>query len=436
MHIDWFILKRMIRSEKGNQQFSKPVIRIAMASIALGLGIMILAGSIVSGFKKEITEKLSGITAHIQVTKLTSSSSLETEPISLSDTVMQKIKNIDGVLHIQPFSIKHGILKTKKEIQGVVVKGVDNNYDWTFLQQHIKSGNILQAEKKDSIPDKRILISKIIADQLEIKAKDSIYIYYLSQYKKPRYSSSDALLSNYSMIYNDSIIESKPSAMKVKVEGIYESGMVEMDQQLILADMELVQLMYKWNDKQISGYEINISDYQLLDSLTWMVDDQLPASHYVSNIRENYPEIFEWLPTIDINSTIITVLMITVSIMAMISTLLILILEKTTFIGILKAMGMNNFQLRKIFIYHSIFIILQGMMYGNLIGIGLCWIQKKWGLIKLDIESYYLSEVPIHLDLIHIISLNVLTFLICIIALLVPSYLVSRISPVKAIRMD
>jgi lipoprotein-releasing system permease protein len=167
-----------------------------------------------------------------------------------------------------------------------------------------------------------------------------------------------------------------------------------------------------------------------------MVDDQLPASHYVSNIRENYPEIFEWLPTIDINSTIITVLMITVSIMAMISTLLILILEKTTFIGILKAMGMNNLQLRKIFIYHSVFIILQGMMYGNLIGIGLCWIQKKWGLIKLDIESYYLSEVPIHLDLIHIISLNVLTFLICIIALLVPSYLVSRISPVKAIRMD
>lgn len=427
MKVEFFITRRLLQNRKTG--FSTPVVRIAILSIGLGLCVMIIAVSVVAGFKKGITEKLSGIASHIQVAKLSSSSSLETEPIPSMPEFYQDIKNIQGVTHIQTFCIKHAILKTQKEIQGVVVKGVGSDFDWTFFQQHLTTGSIIQSIS-DNYLHRGVLISEIVAQRLQVKPGDSLYVYYMSQVKRSAY------LSDGSYDRRDSIMETKPYAMKVGVQGIYETGMYEMDNQLILADLSLVQSMYRWNANQVSGFEININDYAQIDELTFEIDDMVPVDMYVSNIRENYPEIFEWLPTIDINSIIIVVLMVLVSIMAMISTLLILILEKTNLIGVLKSMGMNNPTLRKIFIYHAAYIIFQGMILGNVLGIGTAYLQMKFGIIQLDQQSYYLSEVPVMLNGYYVIFLNLICFLSCLLVMIFPSYLVTRISPIQAIRVD
>ncbi|MCX7744275.1 MAG: FtsX-like permease family protein [Flavobacteriales bacterium] len=436
MKTEIFITRRILTT-RHPAGFSRPIVRFAIASISLGLGIMILAVSIVNGFKKGITEKLTGITSHIQITKLSASSSLETEPIDSKPAFYNEIKSMPEVNHIQSFVVKHGILKTKKEIQGVVIKGVGDDFNWKFFQQHLKEGAILTSlENEESI--KNIIISKLIANKLNVSVNDSLYVYFLSRIKKPLYQIPDDFPHDeyYEMLIKDSITESKPYAMKLRVTGIYETGMYEMDNQLILAHQWLVQDMYKWNRNQISGFEITLKDYRNLDDITWVIDSKVPVDLYVSNIRENYPEIFEWLPTIDINSIIIIILMILVSIMAMISTLLILILEKTNMIGILKALGMSNFQVRKIFILQAAYIIIQGLILGNIFGIGLCLIQFHFGIIKLDQQSYYLSEVPVLIDWLKIAGINLLTFINCIFVLIFPSYLITRISPVQAIRVS
>lgn len=436
MKTEFFITRRILTT-RHPAGFSRPIVRFAVASIALGLGIMILAVSIVNGFKQGITEKLTGITSHIQITRLSASSSLETEPTDKHPAYYNEIKNMPEVSNIQSFIVKHGILKTKKEIQGVVIKGVGEDFNWEFFQQHLKEGAILSSTHNDQT-SKDIVISRLIASKLNLSVADSLYIYYLSRIKKPLYQIPDDLPRDeyYEMLIRDSITESKPYAMKLRVAGIYETGMYEMDNQLILAHQSLVQDMYKWNRNQVSGFEINLHDYRNLDDMTWEIDSKVPVDLYVSNIRENYPEIFEWLPTIDINSMIIVILMILVSIMAMISTLLILILEKTNMIGILKAMGMSNLSVRKIFIYQSGYIVIQGLLLGNIVGIGLSMIQFHFGVIKLDQQSYYLSEVPVLIDWIKIAGINVLTLVSCIAVMILPSYLVTRITPIEAIRVS
>lgn len=431
-----FITRRILTT-RHPAGFSRPIVRFAVASITLGLGIMILAVSIVHGFKQGITEKLTGITSHIQITKLSASSSLETEPTDAKPAFYDEIKSMPEVAHIQSFIVKHGILKTKKEIQGVVIKGVGDDFNWKFFQQHLKEGSILTpVENEETIKD--IIISRLIANKLNLSVNDSLYVYYLSRIKKPLYQIPEDFPRDeyYEMLIKDSITESKPYAMKLRVAGIYETGMYEMDNQLILAHQSLVQDMYKWKRNQVSGFEITLKDYRKLDDMTWEIDSKVPIDLYVSNIRENYPEIFEWLPTIDINSIIIIVLMILVSIMAMISTLLILILEKTTMIGILKAIGMSNLQVRKIFIFQAAYIVIQGLILGNVFGIGLCLLQYHFGIIKLDQQSYYLSEVPVLIDWMKIAGINILTLISCIVVLILPSYLITRITPVQAIRVS
>lgn len=436
MKTEIFITRRILTS-RDPAGFSRPIVRFAVASIALGLAIMILAVSIVNGFKKGITEKLTGITSHIQIVRLSASSSLETEPTEKLPAFYEEIKNMPEVRNIQSFILKHGILKTKKEIQGVIIKGVGVDFNWQFFKQHLKDGTILLNTDTDKT-SKDILISQLIANKLQLSVNDSLYIYYLSRVKKTLYQIPEDFPHDeyYEMLIKDSITESKPYAMKLRVAGIYETGMYEMDNQLILAHQSLVQDMYKWNRNQVSGFEITLHDYKTLDDMTWEIDSKVPVELYVSNIRENYPEIFEWLPTIDINSVIIIILMILVSIMAMISTLLILILEKTNMIGILKAMGMRNFSIRKIFIYQSVYIIVQGLLIGNFVGIGLSLIQYHFGIIKLDQESYYLEEVPIMIDWIKIFGINLLTLGSCLAVMILPSYLVTRITPIEAIRVS
>ncbi|MBW7935585.1 MAG: FtsX-like permease family protein [Flavobacteriales bacterium] len=430
MKVNFFITQRLLKNQKFG--FSTPIVRIAILSTGLGLSVMIVAVSVVAGFKQGITEKLTGIVSHVQITKLSASSSLETAPIDRMPAFYQDIKTMQGVKHIQTFCIKHAILKTQMEIQGVVVKGIGDDFDWQFFQQHLLEGTVVKPMLDKSM-HRGVLISKLIAERLQIKTGDSLYVYFMRQQKRIDYLSDESPRMFYP---SDSATEIKPYAMKVGVQGIYETGMYEMDNQLILSDLTLVQQMYGWQANQVSGFEILIDDYEKIDPITYEIDNIVPVDLYVSNLRENYPEIFEWLPTIDINSIIIIVLMVMVSVMAMVSTLLILILEKTNLIGILKALGMNNASIQKIFMYHAAYIVFQGLILGNLLGLGAAFLQMKFGFIQLDQQSYYLSEVPVLINGYYIAILNLISFFSCILVMIFPSYLVSRISPVQAIRID
>lgn len=454
----------MIRSKDDALSFSRPVVIIAITSVMLSLGIMILSMAIVRGFKNQITEKLVGISSHITIYNLDNNYSFETRPVYNKEPFYYSLQNKKGVKHIQKYALKHAILKTKEEIQGVIIKGIDSDFDWSFFNRHLVSGKPLEVGD-DSLASRQIVVSKIIADKLQIEPGDTLYTFYLNQpalhtgqkairlCKLATYwsvmktdenwfsyldyqPSSNSLMKYYESLRRDSLISGRPSSMKLYVTGIYETGMYELDEQLMLADIRIVQKMYGWTVNDATGFELMINDYKDLDELTDTILVNLPGGYYVSNVKENYPGIFLWLPSVDVNSIIIIVLMILVSIMAMISTLLILILEKTTTIGVLKSLGMRNWNVQEIFLYHAGHIIIRGMILGNIFGISLSFIQLHFKVIKLPKESYYLTEVPIEMNVLSIIAINLATFIVCILAMVLPSLLVTRISPVKAIRID
>lgn len=459
MNTEYFIVKRILKNSKESTRFSKPIVNIAIVSIALSLAVMIIAIAIVTGFKKQITDKLVGIGADITIANLDNNFSNETIPVYLKADFLKQLKADSSVKSIYPFALKHAILKTQDEIQGVLIKGIKPNYDPSFFQQYLIEGNGIT--QTDSAENRQVIISKVISNALQAKVGDTILTYYMS---KPAVLASNLLsdathLSAFAVVnYNinpqsnferfkklyehyQEIIQPKniqpaPRAMKLYVNGIYETGMYDLDQQLILADMQIVQKMYGWTKNDITGFEVKISNFNSLEKQTDKINALLPSDLYASNVKENFPDIFGWLPTVDMNSIIIIVLMIVVSIMAMISTLLILILEKTNMIGILKALGMSNFNIRKIFLYQAGFIIVRGMIIGNIVGLLLCFLQLQFGIFKLDQESYYLSEIPILLNPAYIILINVMTFLVSTASLIIPTYLVTRITPLDAIRVD
>ena len=426
---------------------------------------MIIATSVVTGFKKSITEKMSGVASHITVTNLDNNTSFETRPIVKDAKFMKDVMGIEHTVHIQPYALKHAILKTKNEIQGIVIKGVDTDFDWTIFKQNLLEGETFSPN--DTVNKNTVLITKVLANKLGIKMGDTLFTYYISQ---PRRILTERVIRDhagtvfYSMIphedtfpggedyiYNtsnkqvfdyfeyiqkDSLSSTTHRAVKLKVSGVFETGIYELDQQMVLAPIGLVQDMYGWQKNDISGYEIFIDDFDRLDEVYNQVAFVTPSDLYPSDIRANYPEIFEWLPAIDINGIIIIVLMVLVAMMAMLSTLLILIMEKTYIVGILKSLGMSNWQLVKTFFWHGTYIYLRGFIIGNIIGIGLVLLQFYWHPVKLDQDSYYLPYVPVQVDWIRYLLINAGTFLVCAPIILLPSFIVIRISPVKAIRLD
>ncbi len=459
MNVELYIVKRILKNSKDSARFSKPIVNIAIVSIALSLAVMIIAVSIVTGFKKQITDKLVGIGADITISNLDNNFSNETYPIYKQADFVANLWQDSLVKSVHPFALKHAILKTKDEIQGVIIKGVTSTYDPSFYDKYLIEGK--GGEKPDSGENKHVVISKIISSALQANIGDTILTYYMS---KPAVLASSQLskatqlgafaavnynldpqqnferfkklYEHYQELIKPQIIQPTPRAIKLFVSGIYETGMFELDQQLILADIQVVQKMYGWTQNDISGFEVKLKNFQSLEAQTDKINALLPSDLYASNVKDNFPDIFGWLPTVDMNSIIIIVLMVIVSIMAMISTLLILILEKTNMIGILKALGMPNLNIRKIFIYQAGFIILRGMIIGNVIGLSLCFIQLYFGVFKLDQESYYLSQVPVLLNPVYIILINAMTFVVSTTALIFPTYLVTRITPLDAIRVD
>ncbi len=401
-----FIATRLNSKDKDN--LSGPVVRIAVTTIALGLSVMILAVAVLIGFQSEIRNKVIGFAAHIQVDNFDSNSSYESEPVPMDQPFYPELEDVDGIRHIQVFALKAGIIKTEDQLHGIVMKGVSHDFDWEFFRTHLVSGKVL--EFSDTAASKGLLISGMISRKLKLQPGDEARMYFLSG------------------------SEAQPRGRKFIVSGIYETGLEEFDEAFVIGDIRHIQSLNNWDTGMVSGFEVFIDDFKDLKKMGDLVYQSIGYDLNAETVTDTYPQIFDWLRLMDINVVIILVLMILVAGITIISTLLILILERTNMIGILKALGIKDNDLRKLFLYLTARIILKGMIWGNLFGIGIGLLQHYFRIIPLDEESYYISYVPIALNLSHILLINAMTFLLCLVMVLIPGYIIGKISPVKAIR--
>ena len=414
MNLPFFIAKRIHFGSDSKLRVSKPAVRIAMWGIAIGLAVMIITVAIVLGFKQEVRNKVVGFGSHIQITRFDNNSTYEMRPLVISDSMTRALSQVPGVSHIEKFVTKAGIIKTEDDFQGVVFKGIDRQFDWSFFKQNMVAGKPLSAN--DTAPSNQVVISKKIADMLHLKLNDGFIAYF---------------------------IQDRIKAKKFIVSGIYSTNFGQYDKLFILADIRAVQRLNEWQPNQVSGMGIIISDFEQLDTVGERVYakvanrfDENGAPYYSQTIKDINPQLFAWLGLFDMNVWVILGLMMAVSGFVMISGLLILILERTNMIGILKALGTTNWTVRKIFLYHSCFLIGKGMLWGNLIGLTFCLVQKYTGLIPLDASNYYVSSVPILLTVPTVLLLNLGVFVLSTFILVAPSYLITKINPASAIRYE
>lgn len=414
MNLELFIARKVYFGGGIKQKVSSPAIKIAVAGIALGLAAMVLSVCIVVGFKKEIRDKVIGFGSHIQITNFGNNMSYEVSPVSMTDSLRVALENNSEIKHIEVFATVPGIIKTDSEFQGVVLKGVGSDYDWTFFKQNMIEGNILH--KSDTSTLNQTIISKYIADRLDLKLGDSFVTYFVQDPIKAR---------------------------KFVITGIYRTNFEDYDKLFIITDLNLVQRINGWEKNQVSGIELMVKDYSRLSETKNDLFYEMAASHdgggqalYTRSIEEMNPMIFSWLSLLDMNVWVILILMLAVSGFTMISGLLIIILERTNMIGILKALGAHNFRIQKVFLYISSFLILKGMLWGNIIALGICILQKTLGIIKLDPATYYVSEMPVDLNPIYILLINIGALVISMAMMIGPSYLIARISPAKSIKFE
>ena len=408
MNTELFIAKHIFG--KSRENVSRPVVRIAILSIALGLMVMIISVAVVTGFQQEIRNKVIGFGAHIQITNFDRNVSVEASPVNKNQPFYPSMDTVEGIEHIQVYANKAGIIKTEDQIQGVVLKGIGRDYDWSFFSDKLVDGR--RIEISDTAVSDEVLISKSLASLLRLETGDPLKMYFIS---------------------GD---QSRTRGRRFNIGGIYETGLEEFDRMFVIGDLRHIQKLNHWSSDQVGGFEVFIGDFDKMDEIREFIFNTISYDLDARSIRDIYPQIFDWLDLQDKNVVIILVLMVLVSGITMISTLLILILERTNMIGILKALGARSLSVRKIFLYNAAYIIGIGLIWGNVLGIGLGLVQKYLEPIKLDQESYYVSTVPIHLDVLPILLINVGTIAVCILMLIVPSYIVTRISPVKAIRFS
>lgn len=410
MNTSFFIAKRLIRSgeraESSNISGTRPIVRIAIAGIALGLAVMIISMAIVTGFQKEITDKVVNFGADIIVTEYSNLNAIEPQPVVKDQAFYPSLTEIDGIRHIQVFATKAGIIKTAEEIEGVVVKGVGGDFDWSFFQQHLVEGEIFATT--DSSRSKNILVSEAIATKLKLSVGDRLEIYFI-QNEKQR-----------ARIFN--------------VTGIYKTGLAEYDERYVITDITHIQRLNGWDANQVAGFEVFVDDFERLEQLDDVVYHSIGNELFSATVMELQPQIFDWLELQNTNVRVIILLMLVVAGFNMISALLIMIIERVYMIGTLKSIGMNDGNIRNIFIYQALYLTGVGLFWGNLIGIALCLVQQHLGIITLDEASYYVKVVPINLEITHVLVLNIGTLFFCFLMLLLPSMVVSRIQPLKAIR--
>ena len=409
------IAKRLYKYQDDKHKVSRPVIKIAILGIAVGLAVMLLTVAIVIGFKQTINDKITGFSNQLQVANFLTVQGAGHHPICLNDSLSQKIKSIEGVNHIQKYTLTQGILKTNSDFNGINFKGIGQDYNIDFLKSNLITGEI--PNFTDSVASNHILISKVTSDKLHLNTGDKVYAYFIS--------------------------ENDVRARRFVVSGIYQTNLAQFDEALCFTDIYTINKINHWNNNLCTGAEISLIEniesdkvYQsFVNTINRTNDSEGNVIGFLS-VKEQHPQIFTWLELLDLNVWIIIVLMICVAGFTMISGLLIIILERTQMIGTLKAFGATNNTIRKIFLWFSFFIIGKGLILGNIIGIGLILIQNYTGIITLDPSTYYVKEVPMQIDFHLILLINIVTLLICMFVLIMPTYMISRINPAKSIRYE
>ena len=405
-----FIAKRLLkaggRAESSNISGTRPIVRIAIAGIAIGMAVMISSVAIVTGFHQEIKNKVVGFGADIRVNHYNPSETLEPAPIVVSEGLIDTLNSIRGVEHVQVFAQKAGIINANDEIEGVVVKGVGTDFDWSFFQTHLKSGSLLSLS--DSGISKDAMISTYIANRLGLSVGDKIRVYFIQNEKR--------------------------RVRAVNVKGIYRTGFEDFDRMYIMMDVRQIQKLNGWDANHFAGLEVSVSDFEMLDQVAQRVHMGLPPELFAETITEIHPQIFDWLELQNVNVQVIIILMLIVAGFNMISALLIMILERVNMIGILKSLGMADGKIRQVFILQALYLTGVGLFWGNFFGLGFCLLQQEFGFMPLDEESYYVSIVPVQLRLWHVLALNAGSLFFCFLMLILPSTMVARVSPIKAIR--
>ena len=411
-----FIARRIYQTKEkeGDRNVSKPAVRIAMVGIAIGLAVMILSVAVVVGFKHEVRDKVIGLGADILVTSLDVVQSYQVTPVVGDDSLISALGKMPGVKHVQRYATKPGMIMTSDNFQGIVLKGIGQEYDTTFLHRHLQEGHI--PAFTDSVSSNQVLVSKTIADRLGVRVGDKLYTYYL---------------------------ENNIRARRLTVAGIYQTNFSSYDDLFLLADLRTVERLNNWEPGQVGGLEIQVTDYDLLDETNGYIlssldkkTDKYGGRYYAQTIEEVYPQIFAWLDLLDINVWVILVLMVGVAGFTMISGLLIIILERTNMIGVLKALGADNTAIRKVFLSFAVFLIRKGMLWGNVIALTCCAVQYFFRPVRLDPAVYYIDAVPIELNLWIWLLLNAGTLVVSVLMLVGPSYLISRIHPARSIRFE
>jgi len=431
MNLEYFIARKL--SFGTGSSFTKSIIKLAIAGIAIGIAVMIISSSIIRGFRNQITDKIFGFWGNIHITDLYITNSNEPIAIKRDANLMEQIANIDhieyqeprtvmghemgymqsrtvaGVESIQSYAMANGIIKTKKFLEGIVLKGVSDDYNWSKMNQYIVQGRKINTELDQSA--KEIILSQVTSQRLDIALNDKLIVYF---------------------------IKGGNTVKKAfKIVGIYKTGLEEYDRRIALVDIRKIREVLKWGEEEIAGYEVITEHFDDMGIISdHLYERVLPGNLYSQTIQEKFPGIFEWLELQKINEWVIMALMIGVCIINMITALIILILERTKMIGVLKSLGHKNWDIRKIFLYQGGIIVIYGLFWGNLLGLGISLLQKYTGFIKLDEKNYYLTEAPIEINWAMVSVINISVLLLVIVCLILPTYIIAKIKPIKVLRFE
>ncbi len=411
MNLEHFIAKRLITAKDHKSSISAPIIKIAIVAIALGVIMMMISIATGIGLQQKIRQKVAAFNGHIIISNFNGNESdVSTEPVSINQKFYPKFRNIEGISYIQAVATKAGMIRTESAVDGIVFKGVGKDYHWDHLKEYLVQGRIPNVKSE---LNNQILISQYLSNRLNLKLGDSFNTFFMK-------GGENKL----------------PNSRRFKIIGIYNSGLQEFDSSYIIGDIRHIQKMNKWQPNQAGSFEVFVDDFSKIEEKGEEVYNETSSVLNSQTIVKKFNYIFDWLKLFDTNIFIIIIIMIVVSTINMIVALLVLILERTQMIGILKSMGANNWSIRKIFIYNALYLILRGLFWGNLIGLGLLLIQKYFGLIKLNPESYYVTTAPVAINIVYFVVLNIGTIVICSLVLLIPSYIITKISPAKTIRFE
>lgn len=410
MNLEYFIAKRLIAAKSYKSSISSPIIKIAITAIAIGIIMMIMAVATGVGLQDKIREKVSAFNGHIVISNFDDNQSqVTTEPISIQQSFYPKFKNVAGINYVQAVASKAGIIRTEKAFEGIIFKGVGKEYHFANLEEYLVVGTLPNLKSELNT---EVLISAYLAKRLQLNVGDSFLTFFMKENGK------------------------LPNKRNFKITGIYNSGFQEFDAAYVIGDIRHVQRINKWQPTEVGAFEVFIDDFSKIKEKGEAVYKEIPATYNSTTIEEKYYSIFEWLKLFDFNIVVILIVMIVVATINMVVALLVLILERTQMIGILKAMGATNWNVRKIFLYNAFYLIVRGLLWGNCIALTLLFVQKYFGIIQLNPESYYVNQAPVSINFMHIALLNAGTIAVCLLVLLIPSYIITKISPVKAIRFD